>query len=168
MHPVGVGDDVIVGEDIAVFRDDKARATRFLRLGARRAELLEEIFEARRHAPAHARVGHDFRIARRRDRNDGLRHVLGDGDEAIAEIRDRPRGLGGGSRGRLREALVRQVEARGDQETAKNAPTITPPIRALANAGDIDISGAKGYSNLHQPGRQSSARPCCPDVRECA
>jgi hypothetical protein len=52
LHPVGAFDDVVVREDVAVARDDEARAARLLRARLLRvlvAELAEELLEARRH-----------------------------------------------------------------------------------------------------------------------
>ena len=49
-HLVGVGDDVVVREDVAVVRDDEARAARLFGLivGGLIVELAEEVFDARR------------------------------------------------------------------------------------------------------------------------
>ena len=50
-HLVGVGDDVVVREDVAVLRDDEAGAARLFRLrrtAAVAVELPEEVLDARR------------------------------------------------------------------------------------------------------------------------
>ena len=58
-HLVGVGDDVVVREDVAVVRDDEAGAARLfgLRRTAAVVELPEEIFDARRETLAATAAG---------------------------------------------------------------------------------------------------------------
>ena len=125
-HLVGVGDDVIVREDVAVVRDDEARAARLFRLIVRAdpVELPEEVFDARRQLlpppppPTLRRLRRWRRLgeALRLDRDDGRARVIGDGLERRLRLGGRGdlrrRGLG---RRRTRDCAQlksRQIEAR--------------------------------------------------------
>src|SRR5919202_281027 len=77
-HAVGVGDDVVVGEDVAVLGDDETGAAGLTRLLAHvGVELTEEVLEAGGHAPG-ARAHRAVCVALGVDRDHGRRDVLRD------------------------------------------------------------------------------------------
>ena len=82
-HAVRARNHVIVGEDVAVRRDDEAGAGPLLHLGAP-AELRKEVLKPGRQA---SRVAAGAVL--RPDEHDGGPHVIGHSDKRAAQVRDR-------------------------------------------------------------------------------
>ena len=114
---VGAGHHVVVGQDVAVGRDDEARPRPLLDLRAP-PELGEEILEAGRQT---SRVGPLPVLGA--DEHDRGPYVVRDGDEGVAQVRDRPGRGDGRAGGRLQRpsrlgggALLGEVEGRGERQ----------------------------------------------------
>src|SRR4051812_38341779 len=91
---IGVGDDVVIGEDVSVLRHDESRAlsTRWTRLLGD-FELTEEVFHSgrnvlRRLCAAALRVARGSRRTEHFDRYDGRSDVVRDRYECVARFGD--------------------------------------------------------------------------------
>src|SRR2546423_11474511 len=119
---MGVRDDMIVGGDVAVFRNDEARAGAATGLIVRNLELLEKILHPGRDV-AQTRCGASARLELfSLDRHDGWRHVFGDSLERLTGLFERPNFLrcrfGRRRCLRLRPADLREIEAGSEDKTA--------------------------------------------------
>jgi len=121
-HLIRVGDDVIIRQDVPILADDEPGAARLARLILLRIELTEEVFDAAREPLiALAAIGPRPRKTLGLNRDDGRRHVVGDGLERVLRLDERLDLLEGRFRPRLRlsPTQVGEVRAGGEHKAAE-------------------------------------------------
>ena len=133
---IGSLDHVIVGEDVAVLRDDEAGPGALLEIRSLRLHPGEELLEARRDLHLHARPALGVT---RLDEHHARLDPLGDGGERLAEVGQgrgarghRRSRLGDGRCGRLLGRAERgKVENTGDRESGDECEADTAGPHAL-------------------------------------
>src|SRR5439155_60739 len=131
-HPIRARDHVVVGQDVAVGRDDEPRARALLDLRA--APLREEVLEPRRQLLA-LRARDVLRLDKHDRRPDVVRH----GDERVADV-------GGGLGGRDLERCPRRL---GGGHEVRRAPSTDLSRRALSDASSFSTHSLEFFSTSY-------------------